>query len=123
MLQAEKSKSSALESKARYCDQVLMSDGLLPVSVIAKDYGMTAMEFNRLLNRLGIQFKLGGSWLLYKRYSGKGYTRTRTYCTPGGVCVIHTYWTQKGRQFLYDTLCSCGLSPLAEGRHGQMMLF
>jgi prophage antirepressor-like protein len=123
LLRAEKSKSAALEPKARYCDQVIMSDGVVPVSVIAKDYGMTATQFNKLLNRLGVQFKVGGSWLLYKRYSCKGYTRTRTYYTPGGMGVIHTCWTQKGRQFLYDLLCVCGISPLMEGRHGQMMFY
>ena len=31
-----------------------MSGGVVPVSIIAKDYGMTAMAFNRLLHHLGI---------------------------------------------------------------------
>jgi phage antirepressor YoqD-like protein len=91
-----------------------MSGDVFPVSLIAKDYGMSAAEFNRLLHLLGIQYKTGGTWLLYKPYAGKGYTRTRTYYIPGGTCAIHTCWTQKGRMFLYDTLKSCGLSPLAE---------
>ncbi len=116
-------KVESLAPKALYCDEVLLSDGVIPASVIAKDYGMTAVEFNRLLHRLGIQFRIGGAWLLYKRYSGQGYTRTRTYCTPGGTGVIHTCWTQKGRRFLFDMLRACGISPLTEGRHGQMMFF
>lgn len=120
-LRAEKDKTDvlrgqvqALSSKARYCDRVLMSGGVVPVSIIAKDYGMTAMAFNRLLHHLGIQFKLGGAWLLYSRYQSKGYTKSQTFCTPKGVGVVHTYWTQKGRRFLYDTLRGCGIYPLTD---------
>ena len=120
-LQAEKNKTDALwgqvqnlSSKARYCDRVLMSDGVVPVSVIAKDYGMTAVAFNRLLHHLGIQYRLGGAWLLYSRYQNKGYTKSQTFCTPQGVGVVHTYWTQKGRRFLYDTLRGCGIYPLTD---------
>lgn len=120
-LQAEKNKTDALlgqvqtlSSKARYCDRVLMSGGVVPVSIIAKDYGMTAMAFNRLLHHLGIQFKLGGAWLLYSRYQNKGYTKSQTFCTPKGVGIVHTYWTQKGRRFLYDTLRGCGIYPLTD---------
>lgn len=120
-LQVEKGKTAALLDKvetlvpkARYCDAVLISGGVVPVSIIAKDYGMSAMAFNRLLHHLGIQYKLGGAWLLYQRYQNKGYTKSRTYCTPDGVSVIHTYWTQKGRMFLYDFLCGCGINPQIE---------
>ena len=120
-LQAEKNKTDALldqvqslSSKARYCDRVLMSGGVVPVSIIAKDYGMTAVAFNRLLHHLGIQFKLGGAWLLYSRYQNKGYTKSQTFCTPKGVGVVHTYWTQKGRRFLCDTLRGCGIYPLTD---------
>jgi anti-repressor protein len=120
-LQAEKGKTAALidqmqalSNKARYCDWVLMSRSAVPVSIIAKDYGMTAMAFNRLLHHLGIQYRLGGAWLLYQRYADKGYTKSRTYCSPDGIGIIHTYWTQKGRRFLYDTLCGCGIFPLTD---------
>jgi len=58
-LQAEHGKTEALRSrveelvpKARYYDCVLMSGQTVPVSIIAKDYGMTAVAFNRLLHHL-----------------------------------------------------------------------
>ena len=120
-LQAEKNKTDALldqvqslSSKARYCDRVLMSGGVVPVSIIAKDYGMTAVAFNRLLHHLGIQYRLSGVWLLYSRYQNKGYTKSQTFCTPKGVDAVHTYWTQKGRRFLYDTLRACGIYLLTD---------
>jgi len=108
-------KVSQLTQKVRYCDRVLESGEAVPTSVIAKDYGMSAMAFNRLLNEMGIQYKLGGStWLLYQEYAGKGYTKSKTFYTPKGECVVHTYWLQRGRQFVYNTLAAAGIYPLLE---------
>jgi len=77
---------------------------------------MAAIAFNRLLNGLGVQYKVGGkgAWLLYQPYAGKGYTKTKTFYTPSGDCVVHTYWTQKGRRFLYETLADAGIFPAQE---------
>ena len=104
-----------LAPKALYYDVILQSPHTLPVSVIAKDYGMTAVAFNRLLHSLGVQYKICGTWLLYKRYHGKGYTISRTY-QLGGEVYVHTCWTQKGRQFLYDLLKWYGILPTVERR-------
>jgi len=120
-LQAEKGKTAALldkvetlAPKARYYDIVLQSKGVVQVSVIAKDYGMSAVAFNRLLHDLRIQYRVGGTWVLYQRFADKGYTKSRTYYTASGGCVIHTYWTQAGRLFLYDALGESGILPLME---------
>ncbi|WP_236932688.1 BRO family protein [Geosporobacter ferrireducens] len=104
----------ALAPKARYYDLILQSKNAVQVSVIAKDYGMTAVSFNRLLHDLGIQFKLGGTWLLYQGLAGKGYTCSRTYHVNEERSVMHTYWTQAGRLFLYKTLKENGIIPLME---------
>jgi len=120
-LQAEREKNSALMDqvealapKAHYCDTILQCENALPVTLIAKDYGMTATAFNRLLLDLGIQFKVGGTWALRKKFSSEGYTQTRTYYAPGGNAKIHTCWTQKGRLFLYDALAWFGIFPVVE---------
>lgn len=114
----EHAKNAALEDKldelapkARFCDKVLLSDGAIATSIIAKDYGMTAIEFNRLLHELGIQYRVGNTWLLYKEYADQGYTKTKTYHLPSGEGVIHTYWLQKGRMFLFDMLALAGIFP------------
>ena len=57
-------KIEELTPKAHYCNLVLMNDDAIPVSIIAKDYGMTAMSFNNLLHDLDIQYKVGGYWVL-----------------------------------------------------------
>ena len=111
---ALESKIEELIPKAHYCDLVLLSGDAMPVSIIAKDYGMTAMSFNSLLHDLGIQYKVGGCWVLYQAYAGKGYMRTRTYHKPSGDGILHSYWTQRGRLFLYNALAFLGFLPLAE---------
>lgn len=120
-LQAEKGKTAALldkvvtlAPKARYYDLILQSKGIVQVSLIAKDYGMSAVTFNRLLHDLGIQYRIGSTWVLYQRHANQGYTKSRTYYTPHGSSVIHTYWTQKGRLFLYEMLGASGILPLME---------
>ena len=100
--------------KVRYYDAILQCKGPVLASVIAKDYGMTAIAFNKLLYKLGIQYKLGGTWLLYKDYMNNGFTVTKTYLIDGVVASIHTCWTQKGRMWLYDVLGMYNILPETE---------
>lgn len=66
----------------------------------------------------GVQYKQGNHWLLYQKYAEKGYTSTKTQTFPGADgqqhIKVHTYWTQKGRLFIYDLLKANGLLPLIE---------
>ena len=115
-----------LKPKSHYCEWVLKSKDAILVTVLAKDYGMSAFSFNELLKSLGIQYKRGGVWVLKKAYHDKGYTKTKTfivnkknkykkqnrYYTP--VAKISTLWTQKGRLFLYNELKSYSILPLME---------
>lgn len=109
---------SEMQSKASYYDVILNCKELLAISVIAKDYGWSACKLNSYLNKKGIQFKQGEIWLLYQSYAGKGYTNTKTHSYPGNDGEIHakvqTYWTQKGRLFIYELLKSDNILPLIE---------
>ena len=120
-LEQERRKSAVLEElatemapQALYCDLVLQCKNTVPVSLIAKDYGMSAASFNALLHDLAIQYKTGGTWLLYQKYAGNGYTHTRTYRVGEKVAALHTCWTQRGRLFLYEFLRDFGILPLME---------
>jgi phage antirepressor YoqD-like protein len=93
---------------------VLFSGGAIPVSIIAKEYGMSAVVFNTLLHDLGIQYKVGRTWVLYQAYANKGYMKTRTFYKLSGDSIIHGYWTQRGRRFLYEALAAIGIFPLSE---------
>ena len=107
-----------LKPKASYYDLVLQCKDLLSMTEIAKDYGMSAKGMNSKLHELGVQYKQSGIWFLYAKYQDKGYTQTKTqyYIKPDGTQGVstHTYWSQKGRLFLYDLLKDNGILPMIE---------
>lgn len=107
-----------LKPKASYYDLILQCSGLLSVTEIAKDYGLSAKALNKMLHDLGVQFSQSGVWFLYSKYQSYGYTQTKTqnYSRPDGSqgARTHMYWTQKGRLFLYDLLKRRGVLPMIE---------
>lgn len=108
-----------LQPKASYYDVVLNCKDLISIGKIAKDYGWSAQKLNEYLHKHGVQYKQGKTWLLYQKYAGMGYTSTKTHTYHGDdgmehAAEPHTYWTQKGRLFIYDLLKSDGIYPLIE---------
>ena len=111
-----------LQPKASYYDVVLNCKDVISISKISKDYGKSAQWLNEYLHKKKVQFKQGDIWLLYEKYADKGYTHSRTHIINGKggkpETKMHTYWTQKGRLFIYDLLKSDGIVPLIE-REGE----
>lgn len=111
-----------LKPKADYTDRILSSKGTVTTTAIAKDYGMSATGFNKLLHELHVIYKIGKQWFLYAKYQAKGYTHSKTFDfvhTDGKPdCNMQTEWTQKGRLFLYEFLKSHDILPMIE-RDGQ----
>jgi len=106
---------SELKPKASYYDLILQNKSLVPISKIAKDYGMSGRALNKLLHELGVQYKMGNCWLLYQEYADQGYTQSKTHAIDAERSVMHTYWTQKGRLFIYDLLKNKkGILPVIE---------
>lgn len=105
-----------MEPKVSYYDIILRTKNAVPITLIAKDYGMSATRLNRILHALDIQYRIGGTWMLYQKYAAEGYTVTHTYIVDQHTSRMHTCWTQKGRLFLYDLLCDNGIYPVMEGR-------
>lgn len=107
-----------LQPKASYYDLVLNCKDLVSVTTIAKDYGWSARKMNTYLHDLGVQYKQGSVWILYQKYAEMGYTSTKTHSHPGKDgdvhATVHTYWTQKGRLFIYDLLKKNGILPMVE---------
>ncbi|WP_040551269.1 phage antirepressor [Peptoniphilus duerdenii] len=113
-----KQQNLEMKPKASYYDIVLSCKEAVAITVISKDYGWSARKMNKKLHELGVQFKQGNIWLLYQDYAEEGYTCTKTYSFNKGNgevgTKIHTYWTQKGRLFIYNLLKSEGYVPLIE---------
>lgn len=107
-----------LKPKADYVDRILQNKGLVTITQIAKDYGMSGREMNEKLHDLGIQYKQSEQWLLYAPYQKCGYTHSDTIDitrSDGRSDVkMNTKWTQKGRLFLYEKLKSAGIYPVIE---------
>jgi Rha family phage regulatory protein len=103
-----------MQPKASYYDLILQNNTLMSVTQIAKDYGMSAKKMNSLLHELGVQYKQGGIWFLYEKYQCDGYTQSKTFPTTDGENRFHTYWTQKGRLFIYHLLKNKGILPVIE---------
>lgn len=104
--------------KAGYYDIVLNCKDVISTTEIAKDYGWSAKKMNSYLHEKKIQFRQGKIWLLYQKYAEQGLTSTKTSVYNGRDGIshssIHTYWTQKGRLFIYEILKKDGILPTME---------
>lgn len=107
-----------LKPKADYVDTILRNKGLVTITQISKDYGMSGRAMNKLLSEMGIQYKQSGQWLLYSKYHDKGYTHSETInitrSDGRSDVTMETKWTQKGRLYLYERLKKEGVLPLIE---------
>ncbi|EGP4751507.1 phage antirepressor [Enterococcus faecium] len=108
-------KVAEYEPKITYLDTILASKDTVSTSQIAADYGMSAIQLNKLLHQLGVQRKVSGQWLLYKKHMNCGYTKSHTSeikQSDGTIkIVMSTKWTQKGRLFIYNLLKDEGHYP------------
>jgi phage antirepressor YoqD-like protein len=78
-----------------------------------------------LLHELGVQYRQGGTWLLYAKYQRTGWTHSETKMVPrkDGTekAVLNAKWTQKGRLGLYELLKDNGYLPLIEQEDEKVM--
>ena len=107
-----------MQPKSSYYDVVLACKDLISITEIAKDYGWSAKKMNKWLKTQGVQFKQGDIWFLYQQYAEMGYTSTKTSIFHGTDGLphskVHTYWTQKGRLFIYQLMKADGHLPIME---------
>ena len=118
-VQSQQSIIEEMKPKVEFYDRAMNSSNVIPMTVIAKDFGMSANELHMLLNKLGIIYRISDTWVLYKQYQGKGYTATKSTVTLrdqfGNIhedCEIATYWTEKGRMFVYGILGANNQFPM-----------
>ena len=116
-LEAENEKQSQLlavyEPKVQYLETILQSEGTMTTAQIAADYDMSAIQLNQILRDAGIQRKVNGQWILYRKYMGKGYTKSETINITRSDgrpdTKMHTRSTQKGRLMIHEVLTVRGI--------------
>lgn len=97
----------------QYVDTILESQDALATSQIAADYGMSAQQLNKILREEGVQHKVNGQCLLYKKHMNMGYTKSKTiqftHSDGRTDTKLHTQWTQKGRLMIHNILEKRGI--------------
>ena len=87
-------------------------------STVSSAQNKSAVWLNKWLHEQGVQYKQGQVWLLYQRYAGMGYVKSKTFTVSDENgdpnAKLHTCWTQKGRLFIYELLKAHGILPLME---------
>lgn len=72
---------------------------------VAKELGLkSAQELNKVLHKMGIQFKQGSTWVMYSKYADKGYTEIKQKVLDNGTIVYDRHFTQMGREFILNLL-------------------
>lgn len=108
-------KVAEMQPKANYHDIILANKSVTPISFIAKNYGMSAMQMNKMLHDFGIQYRQGKAWLLYAKYQNEGYTHIEMVPVQGTDNLKPIMkWTQKGHLFIYDFLKKHDVLPSIE---------
>lgn len=98
------------DEKIKYINNVLKSTSIIPVTVIAKDLGMTASALNKELRSSLLIWKVGktGTWVPYREYQHLNLTHTITHQytdKTGQPKTRHvTGWSERGRQFIHQII-------------------
>lgn len=90
--------------KIEYVDTVLSSVSTLTSTQVAKEIGMSAVRFHKLLVGHGIIFKESGTYMMCQPYDQYGFAQTKTCAINinGNQCTKHSLvWTESGRRFIH----------------------
>lgn len=113
--QLEKSKAENEQNKAlleewtpkvEFFNEAMDYGTTYSITKIAKGLGMGGRKLNKCLHQLGIQYRQGGTWLLYSKYENLGFTKL----VPGQLenrngdayPIVNSRWTEKGRAFIHQ---------------------
>lgn len=92
----------AARVKAEQTNAILMHvNKTYTVTEIAKELGLrSAIELNKILGKMRIQYKINGTWVMYSDYSHLGYEEIKQEVLDNGKVVYHRRITQLGREFI-----------------------
>lgn len=94
----------AARVKAEQRNAVLMHvNKTYTMTEIAKELGLrSAIELNKMLSEMHIQYKINNTWVMYSDYSNLGYEEIKQEVLDNGTVVYHRKITQAGREFIIN---------------------
>lgn len=92
----------AARVKAEQTNAILMHvNKTYTATEIAKELGLkSAIELNKILSEMHIQYKVNDTWVMYSDYSHLGYEEIKQEVLDNGKVVYHRRITQLGREFI-----------------------
>ncbi|OQQ77619.1 phage antirepressor KilAC domain-containing protein [Ligilactobacillus salivarius] len=110
-LNAKDKQIEALQPKADKYDRYLSNKGLITITEIAKEYGMSGRELNKFLHEKGVIYKRGNKWFIYQKFANDGLVGYEIYMPEGRRSLK---WTTKGEMFIRELLENNNIKPVLE---------
>ena len=94
----------AARVKAEQTNAILMHvNKTYTATEIAKELGLrSAIQLNKILEELRIQFKVNDTWVMCSDYSHLGYEEIKQEVLDSGKVIYHRRITQLGREFIIN---------------------
>lgn len=94
-------KEKELEEKRRKLAILTHVNKTYTMTEIAKELNMkSAIQLNKVLAEMKIQYKVNDTWVFYSDYSNLGYEEIKQEILDSGRVVYHRKITQLGREFI-----------------------
>lgn len=106
-----KIENEILKPKAEKYDRYLSNKGLITITEIAKEYGMSGRELNKFLHEKGVIYKRGSKWFIYQKYANERYVGYEIHLPEGRRSLK---WTPEGEMFIRELLENNNIKPVLE---------
>lgn len=106
-----KIENGILKPKAEKYDRYLSNKGLITITEIAKEYGMSGRELNKFLHEKGVIYKCGSKWFIYQKYANERYVGYEIHLPEGRRSLK---WTPEGEMFIRELLENNNIKPVLE---------
>lgn len=110
-LAKEVKKNEELQPKADKYDRYLSNKGLITITEIAKEYGMSGVKLNQFLRDKRVIYKRGNKWFVYQKYANERYVGYEIHLPEGRRSLK---WTPEGEMFIRELLENNNIKPVLE---------
>lgn len=110
-------------SRLAYEEWIAKSNEPRTITEIGRDYGLSAVRLNRILESMDVQYRVYGTWRLRSIYDAAGYVVKESHGYGDQEGAYHEgyrlKWTPKGQLFICRLLKTIGIHPYQEAfKHG-----